>query len=82
MIENFELITPHSSEQTHYFNHYGIFDVELKAINENGCMIKNKKRITIEKPNVEIHVSQKKGCVPKIVEITAEDDLNQNTVID
>ena len=76
-----ELITPHTSNQTHYFNHFGIFDVELKAINEIGCIVTRKKRITIEKPDIEIHVSQRKGCIPSVVNIKAVNDLNNNTII-
>ncbi len=76
-----ETITPPSSNLTHFFNHYGIFEVELKVVNENGCMVSQKKRITVEKPNVEIHVSQKKGCVPQIVEIRAENELNNTNII-
>ena len=75
------IVTAQSPNQSHYFNHYGNFDIELKALNENGCMISSKKRITIEKPNVEIHVNQKKGCIPHIVEMTSENDLNHNAII-
>ena len=54
---------------------------ELKVVNENGCMVSRKKRITIEKPSLEIHVNQKKGCVPQIVEFRAENELNNNNTI-